>query len=175
MCGMRLGDTCFLDESEAIPEDIRTALGIARTVRVHRRELNAYGYVHLETSRGYHKRGVDRFDPSIHIEWREEQRKPKQPEHEPRNPVKLDDGSYYFEAIECIRGTGKELLWNHLALCPLCAAKYRHANGTQPEEIKRRVLAARTTEVPITLVREEKTIWFTKVHLLDLQTALHEV
>jgi len=90
-------------------------------------------------------------------------------------PFKLDDGSYYFEAIECVRGTGKELPWNHLALCPVCAAKYRHANSIQPEEIKRRVLAALATEMPITLAREEKTIWFTKVHLLDLQTALHEV
>ena len=90
-------------------------------------------------------------------------------------PFKLDDGSYYFEAIECVRGTGKELLWNHLALCPVCAAKYRYANSIQPEEIKRRVLAALTTEVPITLAREEKIIWFTKAHLLDLQTALHEV
>ena len=71
-------------------------------------------------------------------------------------PFKLDDESYYFEAIECVRGTGKELLWNHLALCPVCAAKYRHANSIQPEEIKQRVLAALTTEVPITLAREAK-------------------
>jgi hypothetical protein len=363
-------DAWFLDENEAI-EDIRTALGIAHTVRVKRRESDAYGDVHLETFRRYHKRGVDRFDPSIHIDgleyalthkpsrekaafiwnrlllpnsdclcgtiescsrqtfvgakreyqwsevgvlvteqawlphpndgfskpqalslddlpsefskhetvakllgmrsssmttlaqglgiapavieffqqnkdalrdfeeckkWREDRRKPKKPEHEPRSqerrrqqvaqaakdappvisevrprqersnweaqhearvylrveytnedkelicqicgeemPFKLDAGAYYFEAIECVRGTGKELLWNHLALCPVCAAKYRHAHSIQPEEIKRRVLAALTTEVPITLAREEKTIWFTKVHLLDLQTALPEV
>jgi hypothetical protein len=90
-------------------------------------------------------------------------------------PFKLNDGSYYFEAIECVRGTGKELPWNHLALCPVCAVKYRHVNSIQPEEIKRRVLAALTTEVLIILAGEEKIMWFTKVHLLDLQTALHEV
>jgi hypothetical protein len=84
-------------------------------------------------------------------------------------PFKLDDGSYYFEAVECIRDLRKDLPQNHLALCPVCAAKYRHANGTRPEELKRRVLAVQTSEVPITLAGEEKNIWFTKVHLQDLQ------
>ncbi|MCI0563631.1 MAG: hypothetical protein MN733_34595, partial [Nitrososphaera sp.] len=60
-------DAWFLDESEAM-EDIRTALGIAHTIRVKRQEPNAYGYVRLPTSHRYHKRGIDRFDPSIHID-----------------------------------------------------------------------------------------------------------
>ena len=82
--------------------------------------------------------------------------------HKPPNPLLIQDKAFY------------SLPWNHLALCPVCAAKYHHAHNTQ-QEIRRRILAARTTEVPIILAREEKTIWFTKVHLLDLQTALREV
>ena len=65
-------DTWFLDEKEAIPEDILVALGIARAVRVRRRNRDAHGYVHLETlregSRRYYKRGVDGFDPLVHID-----------------------------------------------------------------------------------------------------------
>ena len=42
-------------------------------------------------------------------------------------PFKLEDGSYYFEAVECVKELSRELLQNYIALCPICAAKFRHA------------------------------------------------
>ncbi len=90
-------------------------------------------------------------------------------------PFKLDDGSYYFEAVECVKGLGLELPQNHLSLCPICAAKYRHANGTPPDELKKRILDTSGSEVPVTLAREECRIGFTNVPLLDLQAALKAV
>jgi len=90
-------------------------------------------------------------------------------------PFKLDDGSYYFEAIECVKGLSREIPQNHLALCPVCAAKYKHANGTTSEELQQRILPANGSEVPVTLAREQSGIVFTKVHLLDLQAALRAI
>jgi hypothetical protein len=87
-------------------------------------------------------------------------------------PFKLDDDSYYFEAVECVKGLSRELLQNNIALCPICAAKYRHANGTSPADLTRLIQDANVSEVPITLAREQSGIVFTKVHLLDLQAAL---
>ena len=86
-------------------------------------------------------------------------------------PFKLDDGSYYFEAVECVKDD-KELRGNHLALCPICAAKYRHANGSSPEQIREGLLGASCLEIPVILVRERHTIRFVEVHLQDLQAAL---
>jgi len=88
-------------------------------------------------------------------------------------PFKLEDESYYFEAVECVKGLNRELPQNHLALCPICAAKFRHANGTPASELKRLILSATGSEVPVTLARQERGIVFTKKHLLDLQAALN--
>lgn len=89
-------------------------------------------------------------------------------------PFKLDDGSYHFESVECVKGVSHELPQIYIALCPVCAAKYQHANGTTPSELKQRLLAARDFEepVPVTLAREECDIFFTQVHLHDAQTAI---
>lgn len=87
-------------------------------------------------------------------------------------PFKLEDESYYFEAVECVKGLNLELPQNYIALCPVCAAKFRYANGTPASELKQRILSASGSEVTVTLAREERGIVFTEVHLLDLQAAL---
>ena len=43
-------------------------LGVSKTVRIHRREKNREGYVSITSSRGDHKRGLNGFDPDIHVE-----------------------------------------------------------------------------------------------------------
>ena len=40
-------------------------------------------------------------------------------------PFKKRDGQYYFEAVEALNTLSQELLPLHLALCPVCAAKYK--------------------------------------------------
>jgi hypothetical protein len=90
-------------------------------------------------------------------------------------PFKLDNGKYFFEATECVKGLGRELPQNYIALCPVCAAKYQHANGTPPEDVKQRILNANGAEIPVTLAQAEAGIIFTKVHLQDLQTALRNL
>jgi hypothetical protein len=90
-------------------------------------------------------------------------------------PFKLNDESYYFEAVECVKGLSRELLQNYIALCPVCAAKFRHANYTAASELKQRILSATGSEVPVTLARKECGIIFTKIHLLDLQAALKTI
>lgn len=43
-------------------------LGVSKTVRIHQRPKNLEGYVSIVRRRGYHKRGLDGFDPDIHVE-----------------------------------------------------------------------------------------------------------
>ncbi len=87
-------------------------------------------------------------------------------------PFKLDDGSYFFEAVQCVRELKRELPQNYIALCPVCAAMFKHVNGTEPIELKQRILNATGSEVPVTLAREQRGVIFTRKHLFDLQTAL---
>lgn len=70
-------------------------------------------------------------------------------------PFRLDDGNYYFEAQPFLTSTRHEYCENHLALCPNCAAKFQHANGSSPESLREGLFAAQTLEVPITLAREQ--------------------
>ena len=87
-------------------------------------------------------------------------------------PFKRDDGAYYFEAIECVKGLNRELPQNYIALCPVCAAKFRHAIGTSPTELKQGILETKDSEVQVILAREQHAILFTRTHLLDLRAAL---
>ena len=87
-------------------------------------------------------------------------------------PFKLDNGQYYFEAVECVAEFQKELPQNYIALCPVCSAKFRKAIGTSPAEIKQLILNATGPEISVILARERCSIIFTKKHLLDLQVAL---
>lgn len=84
-------------------------------------------------------------------------------------PFKLADGSYYFEAVECVENFPKECKENYIALCPVCAAKFKHVNKSKPKDIRSLIIKANELTIPITLARESKTIRFVKMHLEDLK------
>ena len=43
---------------------------------------------------------------------------------------------YYFEAVQFVKDATRDLQENRLALCPTCAAKYRHALGTSLDDLR---------------------------------------
>ena len=97
------------------------------------------------------------------------------------------DGKYYFEIREISISTKsekseitKETKEPYLALCPVCAAKYKVFVQTNPKkmsdicaEIKEAPYPAdsKNTDIPIKLDKEE-TITFVAKHLIDLQAIL---
>lgn len=85
-------------------------------------------------------------------------------------PFNLPDGSPYFEAVECLDSLEKEQAENHLALCPTCAAKWRHANPVSDANLRTEIGEAASPEITIELAGEPTRIRFTQVHLDDLRT-----
>ena len=90
-------------------------------------------------------------------------------------PFTLGDGTYYFEAAQCVKGVNRDLPQNYIALCPVCSAKYRYANTIPPTDLEKQIVAAAGLKVPIILAHEKCEISFTRTHLSDLQTALREI
>jgi hypothetical protein len=58
----------FLDRSLAPYVDALLALGVRQSVRVSKKPQDAFGYVQILRSHGYHKRGIAGFDPSFSID-----------------------------------------------------------------------------------------------------------
>jgi hypothetical protein len=85
-------------------------------------------------------------------------------------PFKRIDGSYYFEAVQFDGDCDRELTWNYVALCPVCAAKYQHARATPDAEL-RASLVNGNAEVAVTLAGKVESIKFVKVHKRDLLSA----
>jgi len=54
-------------------------------------------------------------------------------------PFKINE-YHYFEAVQCVKSFKKLIKQNYLALCPTCAAKYKHARETNDEEMHRRLI-----------------------------------
>jgi len=99
-------------------------------------------------------------------------------------PFKKSDGEYYFEIIEIFSKTNiltKEMEEPYLALCPVCAAKYRSGgfvDDNQKNEIKEKILNENIEankdgnyEIPISL-DYETTICFVAKHFKDLKAIL---
>ena len=90
---------------------------------------------------------------------------------------KLDD-LYYFESVEIIKGIKPELEEKFLALCPVCAAKYKYyvkgENGGKNamQEIKSYILNNTYSEIPIRLDKGPATIRFVEVHYNRLKQIL---
>ena len=95
-------------------------------------------------------------------------------------PFKLKDGSYHFEAVQVSDNFPKDFHELRLALCPLCAAKYRYLVKTDHtimdnflDNIKE---AEDNFEIPIELgelgVNGSHSIRFVESHLRDLKTIL---
>jgi hypothetical protein len=99
-------------------------------------------------------------------------------------PFKKSDEEYYFESVEMFLKEiiKKEAEYPYLALCPICAAKYKtfvKTHNTQQEEIKKAILQGdpsveKDREIQIKLDSETKepTIHFVEKHFSDVQTIL---
>jgi hypothetical protein len=85
-------------------------------------------------------------------------------------PFNLPDGSAYFEASELLSAMTTEHAETHLAMCPVCAAKWRHANPITDLELRSLLAAATSPEIDITLAGEPVRLRFTQVHLDDIRT-----
>ncbi len=91
-------------------------------------------------------------------------------------PFKVGN-DYYFEAVQFVKDAKKDLQENRLALCPTCAAKYRHALGTTLDDLRDDLLTQMvdkqpSVEVAVTLASEDRAIRFVGKHAIDLQAAL---
>jgi hypothetical protein len=82
-------------------------------------------------------------------------------------PFKLADGHYYFEAVAIDPRVLKEHKESHLALCPNCAAKYKHALGTRYGDL-RRILESERLVASLILAQKEEEIRFVQAHKHDL-------
>ena len=85
-------------------------------------------------------------------------------------PFLLPDGSPYFEASDLLNGMTTEHAETHLAMCPVCAAKWRYANPMTDPELRLLIAAATLPEMDVTLAGESVRLRFTQVHLDDIRT-----
>lgn len=87
-------------------------------------------------------------------------------------PFNLADGSPYFEAPELLLEASAELVENHLALCPTCCAKWRHARATPDPGVIAALRSAPSPEIAVTLAGEVTIIRFVQVHFDDLRAII---
>lgn len=92
-------------------------------------------------------------------------------------PFKIGD-NHYFEAVQCVRGIDHHYFENRLALCPTCAAMYRHARETDDAEIRQAIVeldvsvAVSSAEIMVRLAGEQYQLRFVGTHWFDLKTVL---
>lgn len=92
-------------------------------------------------------------------------------------PFKKRDGQYYFESVESLTTLPQEHHALYLALCPICAAKYKEFVKRDPpalEQLQSALASANEPVVSIQVGGEEASIRFVDSHFLDLQTILRE-
>lgn len=89
-------------------------------------------------------------------------------------PFRLPGGDYYFEAVEFFADLRLEYRENYLALCPVCAAMFRHATETDPEQFRDALEEASDLSIEVTMAGESRRIRFVDDHRTDL-LALAEV
>tara|TARA_R110002051_G_scaffold325547_1_gene428773 strand:+ start:27772 stop:31029 length:3258 start_codon:yes stop_codon:yes gene_type:complete len=91
-------------------------------------------------------------------------------------PFKVGD-QYYFVAVQFDSDARRDLQENRLALCPNCAAKYRHARLTPIETLREDLLTQTigmrgSASVKVQLAGNDDRIRFVGKHAIDLQSAL---
>ncbi|KRD41335.1 hypothetical protein ASE38_17155 [Cellulomonas sp. Root930] len=89
-------------------------------------------------------------------------------------------GEYYFEAVQFIKDEQRDLRENRLALCPTCAAKYRHARSTPLRDLREDLLTQdvgthSSILIDVILAGEHQRIRLVGKHAIDLQAALEAV
>ena len=92
-------------------------------------------------------------------------------------PFKKRDGDYYFEAVEALSRDyfPKEHEVQFLALCPLCAAKYKEFVKRDEEQEAKLHHALQNTEglkIPVKLGEWETSVRFVERHWRDIKTIL---
>jgi len=88
-------------------------------------------------------------------------------------PLKKRDGQYYFDAALNI--LSKELQPLYLALCPVCAAKYKEfvkRDAAVIERVRAALVAADAPLVSLQLGGEATTLRFVDSHFLDIRTVV---
>jgi len=86
-------------------------------------------------------------------------------------PFKMDDGREYFEVVEFLPELRKRHPQNYLALCPNHSAMYRLVNGSR-DTMREAFQAIEGNELPVVLAERDMTIYFSKIHILDLHAVL---
>ena len=89
-------------------------------------------------------------------------------------PFKLPNGSYYFEAVEIVRGAPKRFREGFLALCPNHAAAYQYANA-QSNAMYDVIATATGNEIELALGNIETAVYFTQTHLADAKACLGSI
>jgi hypothetical protein len=86
-------------------------------------------------------------------------------------PFKLPNGAYYFEVVEVLADSPKRFREAYLALCPNHAAAYQYSNG-QRNQMQELVATASGNEIEVALGGTATSIYFTQMHLADVQACL---
>ncbi|MFJ4105904.1 sacsin N-terminal ATP-binding-like domain-containing protein [Oerskovia enterophila] len=94
-------------------------------------------------------------------------------------PFRINDEDY-FEAVQFVREARRDLRENRLALCPTCAAKYRHAISTTPGDLRDDLLTQevgtqKSISVDVSLAGTDQRIRFIGKHAIDLQASLEAI
>jgi hypothetical protein len=93
-------------------------------------------------------------------------------------PFRKRNGEYYFEAVEAFPESviAQEFPAAHLALCPVCAAKYREFVRDDTDAVKNLVVELsqpmNVTESTVVLGSESAVLRFVETHAHDLRHAL---
>ena len=96
-------------------------------------------------------------------------------EHE--MPFRRRDGQYYFESVQLFDDLAGEHAVAHLALCPLCAAKYKEFVKRDSENthvVRASISSPEQLVVHVDLGQDVGSIRFVEKHLLDVQGVLEE-
>ena len=88
------------------------------------------------------------------------------------------NGEYYFEAVEALSNKHftREDESQFLALCPLCAAKYKEfikRDEAAMIDFKSDLIKSDHPEIPLTLGTEKTSVQFVEDHWDDIRTILY--
>jgi hypothetical protein len=93
-------------------------------------------------------------------------------------PFKKREGEYYFEAVELFTGDialPKEYEAQYLALCPVCATKYKEFiknDRSEMIDLRESIINTEDCEVPVTLGDTGTSIRFVETHCQDIKNIL---
>ena len=86
-------------------------------------------------------------------------------------PFKLDNGQEYFEVVPLFPDLRKYHLQNYLALCPNHSAMFQLVNGSR-DTLRHAFQALQGNELTVVLADRELTVFFNKLHIIDLKAVL---